>query len=123
MLGFIKSVVFSDDKAAASLKRAPRMLLCNMQTNIAPNVASLRNIGATQLVVSFLVSSYPNTLLRTKAKFEKHVREVLDMGIDPANSVYVHALKVFAGTTESTRESKKAVFRRVISGFKNSADS
>ena len=109
---FIKGVVFSEDKAVASLKIAPRMLQSDMQTNIAPNIASLRKFGATQPIVSFLVSCHPTLLLRAKANFEKHVREVLDMGFDPKTSAFVHALRMFVGTTELTQERKKAVFRR-----------
>ena len=109
---FIKSVVFSEDRAVASLKRAPRILMSNMQNSIAPNIASLRKFGVTQPVVSFLVSCYPNLLLQANANFEKHVREALGMGFDPKTSAFVHALRVFVGTTKLTQERKKVVFRR-----------
>ncbi|KAL6339649.1 hypothetical protein AAG906_034734 [Vitis piasezkii] len=105
---FIKSMVLSEDKVVTTLKRAPRMLMCDMQTSIAPNIASLRKFGVTQSTVLFLVTGYPNILLRTSAKFEKHVREVVDMGFDPKKSEFVHALRVFAGMSELSRERKMA---------------
>ncbi|KAJ9696407.1 hypothetical protein PVL29_008565 [Vitis rotundifolia] len=109
---FIKSVVLSEDKAVTTLKGAPRMLMCDMQTSIAPNIALLRKFGVSQSTLLFLVTGFPNLLLRTSAKFEKHVREVLDMGFDPKKSEFVHALRVFAGISKLSRERKMAVYRR-----------
>ena len=111
---FIKSMVLSEDKVVTTLKRAPRMLMCDMQTSIAPNIASLRKFGVTQSTVLFLVTDYPNILLRTSAKFEQHVREVVDMGFDPKKSEFVHALRVFAGMSELSREPKMAILGGLV---------
>ncbi|RVX20796.1 hypothetical protein CK203_002819 [Vitis vinifera] len=92
---FIKSMVLSEDKVVTTLKRAPRMLMCDMQTSIAPNIASLRKFGVTQSTVLFLVTDYPKYCCGQAPSLNNMSGKLLTWDSTRRNQKFVHALRVF----------------------------
>ncbi|GLT53761.1 hypothetical protein SLA2020_270110 [Shorea laevis] len=50
---FLKSVLLVNEKVLTALKRSPRALQYNVTTNMAPNIALLRQLGVPQSTISF----------------------------------------------------------------------
>ena len=95
-----------------SLKRAPRLVLDSVNKSLFPKITTLREIGVPESSIRFLLRNDPCVLQFKNEKFQKIVKKVVERGLDPMEVVFIHAVRVFAGMSESTWEQKMENFRR-----------
>ncbi|XP_057963733.1 transcription termination factor MTERF15, mitochondrial-like [Malania oleifera] len=109
---FLKSVVLlNDGNIIQALKRSQRLFLLDVQKNIAPNVAVMREVGMPQSVISLLVSCHTPTVLLNSDRFNKVVREVINMGFSVKETKFIHAMTVFSGNSQLSREHKMNILQ------------
>ncbi|XP_057965491.1 uncharacterized protein LOC131156056 [Malania oleifera] len=110
---FLKSeVLLTDEEVVQVLKRAQRIFQSDVQKCIAPNITVLRELGVPQSIVSRLAICSPGILLFSPNKFNKLVKEVIDMGFSANQRKFIRGMAMFFMMSESTRESKFGVYRR-----------
>jgi mTERF domain-containing protein len=90
---FLKSVVLVNEKVLTALKRSARAFQFNVATNMAPNVALLRRLGAPQSTISFLVSNYPSEVFAKHTRFVEAVQQVMEI-FNPLKTVFALAIQV-----------------------------
>ncbi|CAL5426046.1 unnamed protein product [Camellia sinensis] len=94
------------------LKSRPRVLLFNVEKVLAPNIATLREAGVPQSVISFMMYRSPSTLYQESLMFKEGVNKAIEMGFNPQRSTFAHAVQVLCDMHESTFEQKKEVYGR-----------
>ncbi|CAL5423651.1 unnamed protein product [Camellia sinensis] len=109
---FLKSVLFLNQNVIKMLKSRPRVLLFNVEEVLAPNIATLREAGVPQSVISFMMYRSPSTLYQESLMFKEGVNKAIEMGFNPQRSTFAHAVQVLCDMHESTFEQKKEVYGR-----------
>ncbi|KAK3019653.1 hypothetical protein RJ639_004036 [Escallonia herrerae] len=105
-------MLLSDQKAILVLKLLSCNFLHDVQSNLAPNVALLKQVGVPQLYISIAVLKYPHIMSTETHRFDDSVKEVLKMGFDPSKVCFVQALSVICGQSKLSWEHKKVVYKR-----------
>ncbi|KAF5732687.1 hypothetical protein HS088_TW17G00217 [Tripterygium wilfordii] len=108
---FLKSVLVNDKRVFSSLKRSPRLASSNVDKILAPNVSVMRNIGLPQSSISKLLSHSPNVFVQKPEKFDKVIRKVLSMGLNPLSTSFCDAIEIILQLSESTWEHKMKLYR------------
>lgn len=109
---FLKDLLVDDTKVVKALKNSFRVCLPDVQKHFATNIAVLRQHGVHESVVSFMVTFYSNVMGTKLDKFDKVVKEVIEMGFNPKHMLFSHAILVFVNKSKSTRECKMEVYKR-----------
>jgi mTERF domain-containing protein len=109
---FLKSVLVVNKKVITTLKRSRRSILNNITKTMVPNIELLREVGASQIAISFFVTKYPDFAFIKPSKLVKAVQEVKEMGFNPSRVVFMEALKVVLSLRKPMREYKFEIFRR-----------
>lgn len=110
---FLKDEFLLDDKQVGrSLKYSPRLLGTNLQKKIPPKIATLRELNVPASTLSFMVTYHPTVLLQSSQKFDKTVKEVVEMGVNPLKTTFSLALTMMSGLSKSTWEHKLKVYRK-----------
>jgi mTERF domain-containing protein len=76
------------------------------------NIALLREVGASQSTISFLVTNSPYVAFIKSSRFVKAVQEVKEMGFDPSKIAFAKAIVVVLTANKPTWEYKLEIFRR-----------
>ncbi|KAG5514302.1 hypothetical protein RHGRI_035642 [Rhododendron griersonianum] len=110
---YLKHVILLDDKQVGrSLKYSPRLFTTNLEKHIVPKIATLRELNVPASALSVLVTYTATVLLQNSKKFDKTVKEVVEMAPKPLNVTFVQLLKMMLGLSNSTWEHKMEVFRK-----------
>ena len=109
---FFKSIVVRDEKVVKTFKLARRGLSQDVQKNLAPNLAILREIGVPQSSICVLLSCLPSTAFLRHAKFDEIVKEVTNLGFNPKKSTFIHAIHVIASLRKVNWEHRFEVYQR-----------
>ncbi|XP_059439092.1 transcription termination factor MTERF2, chloroplastic-like [Corylus avellana] len=109
---FLKSVVLVNEKVLTALRRSARAFQFNVTTNMAPNVALLRQLGVPQSTISYLVSNYPSQAFTKHTRFAEVVQQVIDMGFNRLKMVFVVAIQVLLKMSKQRFESKLEFYMR-----------
>ncbi|XP_052178441.1 transcription termination factor MTERF8, chloroplastic-like [Diospyros lotus] len=109
---FLKSVLLLDENVVKMLKHGARILTHDVDKRIAPNIAALREAGAPQSIIFFILLYTPNAVHRDGQKFNESVNKALQMGFNPSKSTFANAVQVLCEMPESTWDHKMEVYRR-----------
>ncbi|KAG7967355.1 hypothetical protein I3843_08G096000 [Carya illinoinensis] len=111
-LDFLKSVLLEDEKVVLTVKRAPRVIPFDPRNSMIPNIELLRQLGAPQSAIAFLVTNFPSSVTIKHTRFAEAVHEVKEMGFNPSKIVFVVAIQAFTKITKSKLESKLELYKR-----------
>ncbi|PIN02568.1 Mitochondrial transcription termination factor, mTERF [Handroanthus impetiginosus] len=89
---FLKSVLLTDERVAAWMKRISWVHPGDIEKSIAPNVEVLREIKVPESFIKLLLTHYPETLIQKCDEFRESVSKVLEIGLNPLKSSFVVAL-------------------------------
>ncbi|KAG5514303.1 hypothetical protein RHGRI_035643 [Rhododendron griersonianum] len=110
---YLKHVILLDDmQVGKSLRYSPRLFSSNLENNIVPKIATLREVNVPASTLSFLVTYFPSVLLQNSKKFDKIVKEVVEMGVNPSKMMFFRVLSMMFGLSKSTWEHKMEVYRK-----------
>ncbi|XP_022153565.1 uncharacterized protein LOC111021035 [Momordica charantia] len=91
------SVLLSDAKVVAALKRTSWIFLEDHSKNLMPNIGVLRDEGVPQPCIALLLTHFPETLMQKTDKFVEVVAEIKRMGFNPNKSTFVLAMHAISG--------------------------
>ncbi|KAL5708811.1 hypothetical protein ACHQM5_019568 [Ranunculus cassubicifolius] len=106
---FLKSIVGTDEKVIALLKRNTNAL--DKTKTIASNVALLRAHGVPMYNIQKLLVSQPRVLMLKVSRLSEIVKEVKEMEFDPLRYLFLLAVHVLSSMSKSSLEDKFDVFR------------
>ncbi|KAK4405593.1 hypothetical protein Sango_0565800 [Sesamum angolense] len=103
---YIKSLFDSNGLNIVSMKKLARILCCDLQHHLLPNVEVLREAGVPDKKVIFLVGYQPRVFMVDEKRFRKTVEELKKMGFSPSVWRFVLALQVRRSMSKSMWEKK-----------------
>ncbi|XP_052204955.1 transcription termination factor MTERF15, mitochondrial-like [Diospyros lotus] len=109
---FLKSVLLLDGNVAKMLKRGPGILLYDVHKTIAPNIAALREAGAPQSIILFMLTRFPRAIHQDTQKFKESLNKAMQMGFHPSKSIFANAVQVLCEMRDSTWDHKMEVYGR-----------
>ena len=112
LYNFFKSILHLDKMVVHAFKRSPRVLLESVDKSLLPKITALRDIGMPESSLRFFLRQFPNVLQLKHEKFHEIVKEVMELGFDPLQVVFINAIQVFVGMSKSTWEQKMEIYRR-----------
>ena len=109
---FLKSLLVENDKVIKTFKRSQWSSLHNVTNTMVTNIALLREVGASQSTISFLVTNSPYVAFIKSSRFVNAVQEVKEMGFDPSKIAFAKAIVVVLTSNKPMWEYKLEIFRR-----------
>ncbi|KAG6787796.1 hypothetical protein POTOM_003841 [Populus tomentosa] len=103
---FLKSFLDNNEKLLAAIKRYPWYLTFNFNSALKPNTVFLIKEGVPHDRVAKLILMYPRALQMKPDRMVRVVNSVKNLGLEPKAPVFVHALRVMIGMSESTWKRK-----------------
>ncbi|XP_057970380.1 uncharacterized protein LOC131159465 [Malania oleifera] len=102
----LKRIVGSDDNVLKVIKACYFLIEFDLGTMMEPNIAVLRGCGVPESKVLKLIMIRPNTFVIKTHRFKEIVEEVLKLGFDPANYLFILAIRSLALMSKSLWEQK-----------------
>ncbi|KAL0389602.1 UNVERIFIED_CONTAM: hypothetical protein Scaly_0317300 [Sesamum calycinum] len=94
---FLKSVLGTDERVAAAMKRTSWIFCDDVNKSLSPNVKVLRELKVPESCIKLLLTHYPEALFEKADEFRASVSKVLEMGFSPLKSMFVLALHAISG--------------------------
>ncbi|GMH15357.1 hypothetical protein Nepgr_017198 [Nepenthes gracilis] len=111
LYSIIRSVLHTDAKVVATMKRAGWGLHRYVNRDLGPNVAYLKEAGVPRSKIALLLRGYPSDLLLKHAEFCKSVDKVIDLGFDASMTVFVVAVHALNKGYNFTRDRCSKIYR------------
>ncbi|KAA8540701.1 hypothetical protein F0562_024380 [Nyssa sinensis] len=122
---FIGRVVGTNENVLKTIKACYRILESNLEKVLEANITILMNHGVPKSKVLKLIMLQPKPLLLRSHRFSDVVNEVVKLGFDPTNLLFVLAVRSMAVMSKSLWERKLEVYcsfglseDEIISAFK-----
>ncbi|KAL0428682.1 UNVERIFIED_CONTAM: hypothetical protein Sradi_0494200 [Sesamum radiatum] len=109
---YINSLFKSDRVNFVSTTKLGRILCCDLQRHLLPNVEVLREAGVPDKKISFLMVHQPRIFMVDEKRFRKTVEEVQKMGFSTSGLRFVLALEVCRSMSKSMWEKKVAIYKK-----------
>ncbi|XP_010023743.2 uncharacterized protein LOC104414367 [Eucalyptus grandis] len=107
---YISNLLQSDEKAVAAIGRAPRLLYDDPQAELVPEITTLRSAGVPEENIRHLVLYHGQIFWCRSLQFDETMNRVKAMGFDPSKLIFVAALHVIMGMSESMWRRKIGVY-------------
>ncbi|KAI3469414.1 hypothetical protein Pfo_026077 [Paulownia fortunei] len=109
---YIKGLFDSNGTGLGSLKRLPHIFRCDFQSQLLPNVETLREAGVPYSKILILLQYQPRAFMVNTERFRKVVAEVKEMGFNPSEFKFVLAVHALRSMTKSTWDKKLGVYKK-----------
>ncbi|XP_057484014.1 transcription termination factor MTERF6, chloroplastic/mitochondrial-like [Actinidia eriantha] len=110
---YLKHVILLDDKQVIKILKTTSWIFgINLEKKIVPKIAALIELGVPAANLSLLVTLHPYVLLQSRNKFDRTVKEVLEMGVNPCKSTFICILQMMIRMSKSSWENKMEVYRK-----------
>ncbi|XP_047312768.1 uncharacterized protein LOC124916076 [Impatiens glandulifera] len=113
---FLKDILLLDDeKVKRVFATTPWMFREDPVKCMAPKIAILREKGVPLSKLSYLFTYHScrrSSLLQSHSQFEKAVKKVVELGVNPSKFVFVTALHAVSGLSDSTWNDKIKAFKK-----------
>ena len=108
------SSIIGNDKLTTAIRRNPRLLMSNLDTNFLPNVRTLQSYGIPSLRIAHFAATYPRVVLQVTSKqLEAIAESVRKMGFNPCSSMFLRGIGSMSGMSRSVWERKVGVYKSV----------
>ncbi|XP_076955355.1 transcription termination factor MTERF8, chloroplastic-like [Bidens hawaiensis] len=111
-VGFLKSVLQSDDKVIDAVKRFPLALTYNKRVYAEENIRILLDAGVPNSAIRAMLTWQPRTLFAPVDRFKKIVKDVTDMGFDPSKVRFLWAINAVKAMSKSTWDKKVEIYMK-----------
>uniref|UniRef100_A0A6N2K9C1 Uncharacterized protein n=1 Tax=Salix viminalis TaxID=40686 RepID=A0A6N2K9C1_SALVM len=109
----LKPFLESNEKILAALRRCPFLMSFSFNGTLRPNIDLLKKEGVPVDRVAKLLLSQPRSLQHSNDRIVYAVNYLKQLGIGPDKKMYIHALAVITGMSESAWGKKIDVFKSV----------
>ncbi|XP_021290500.1 transcription termination factor MTERF15, mitochondrial-like [Herrania umbratica] len=108
----LSSLLQSDDKAVKAIKRYPRLVTCNFDAHMLPNINILLDNGVPESHIRTMFFHHPRYFVMIPDRFKEIVKEVKEMGFDPLLMKFLRAVIMFRKMSKPTLERKFDVYKK-----------
>lgn len=109
---FLKSLLCDNEKdVAKSIRRDSNILVRVITGTVALNVEFLRQVGLPQSRISLMLLSFPYVAYQSHVKLKRSVEDVIKMGFDPLQVIFILAVHVKCGISKDTWERRMEIYR------------
>ncbi|KAK9912740.1 hypothetical protein M0R45_036586 [Rubus argutus] len=110
---FLRSCLLSEKNVVSLFKRCSRVFMEGHSKNVVPNIATLRESGASQSRISTLLTHFTSVMMLKNEKFVLVVCEVKQMGFKVDTTAFICALGVLSGkNSKSIMNRSRQVYMR-----------
>ncbi|KAI7755132.1 hypothetical protein M8C21_026002, partial [Ambrosia artemisiifolia] len=111
-VGYLRSVLGSDDRVINAIKRFPQVLTYDLQVYGAENIQLLLEIGVPELRIKSMLAQQPRTFFTSADRFRTVVGNVKKMGIDPSKARFLWAIHAFRAMSKETWDKKVELYKK-----------
>ncbi|CAK9318540.1 unnamed protein product [Citrullus colocynthis] len=109
---YIQTLLRTEEKTIAAIKRSVGLLTWDLQVSVRPNIEILKQIGVPDSNISTILLYQPRVFLINSIRFKKIVEEVKEMGFNPLRLKFVLAVFARRAMSKSTWDKKIEVYRK-----------
>ncbi|KAK1408492.1 hypothetical protein QVD17_40321 [Tagetes erecta] len=111
-IGYLRTVLGSDDKVIRAIKRFPLVLTYDLQLYAAENIRMLLEAGVPDSKVRVMLAQQPRTFFTSADRFRKVVMDVKEMGFEPSKYRFLLAIQAVRSMSKSTWDMKLEVYKK-----------
>ncbi|XXG41076.1 hypothetical protein AAC387_Pa01g1622 [Persea americana] len=108
---FLKTIVHTNENVSLSIKRSPRILHHNTQTDMNLNLSILKDHGVPESNIVKLITTHPRALVLIPERFRETVEIVKEVGFNPVTLNFILAVRVVAGLSKLNWERKIELYK------------
>ncbi|XP_058209231.1 uncharacterized protein LOC131322094 [Rhododendron vialii] len=109
---FVRNLIGSDERTLSAIKFSAGPLLVDLESCMAPNVDTLREVNVPDAKITFLLTSQPRTFATNCERFRQNVEEVKGMGFNPLTVNFVLAVLALNSMSKPVWEKKIEVYKK-----------
>lgn len=109
MFDFLRSFVSTNENLIRALKQSTRIIHCNTEKVLVPNINTLRNHGVPEPNISKLIVMQPKSITLRIDLFKEVADEISEMGFDPKSQSFVLAVRSMSMVSKRKWLKKKEV--------------
>ncbi|WRX20481.1 Transcription termination factor [Theobroma cacao] len=108
----LSNLLQSDDKAVKAIKRYPRLVTCNFDAYMLPNINILLDNGVPESNIRAMFLYHPRSFVMIPDRFIEIVKEVKEMGFEPLKMKFLRAVIMFRKMSKTILERKFDVYKK-----------
>ncbi|KAL1196775.1 Transcription termination factor MTERF15 [Cardamine amara subsp. amara] len=94
---FLKSVLETDEKIVAALRRTTWVFLEDHTKNLVPNIKYMSETGVPEKCIKLLLTHFPEAVMQKNHEFRAITEQAKEMGFNPKKSTFVLAIHALSG--------------------------
>ncbi|KAK9225530.1 hypothetical protein WN943_010572 [Citrus x changshan-huyou] len=106
---FLKGLVQTNVNLVRAVKQSSRIINCNIEKRLAPNVNTLRVHGVPEHLIAKLIMINPSSLIKRRDLFKTMMDVIKKIGIEPTNFMFILAVRSMSVLSKANWEKKKDV--------------
>ncbi|KDP40593.1 hypothetical protein JCGZ_24592 [Jatropha curcas] len=110
---FLRSVLDSDDKVVAAIRRSSWLLTSDLKGRMQPNIDLLVKVGVPAHSIEKIVILQPRVISQNHDRMVHAVHAVNNLGIQPTARRFVHAVRVMMSMSDFTWKKKFELLKNV----------
>eukprot|EP00257_Ricinus_communis_P019696 XP_015578758.1 transcription termination factor MTERF8, chloroplastic isoform X1 [Ricinus communis] len=122
---FLKSVLDSNDKIVAAIRRSSWLLTFDLKGTMQPNVEFLLKEGVPAYGIEKMILLQPRAIMQKHDRMVYAVNAVKNLGLEPKSRMFIHAVRVIISMSELTWKKKFEMMKsmgwneeEILSAFK-----
>lgn len=104
---FLRGFLETSEDLVYALKQSTRVIRCNAEEIMMPNIDTLLANGVSKSLVGRLIMLKPQSLMWRADLFSEMINEIKGMGFEPKTKKFVLAVRSMATVSKATWERKK----------------
>lgn len=110
-VGLIRSFLRSDQLIRIAIRRSPWLLQGNLDRSFLSNIRTLESYGVDNAHIAQLISTQPRYMMGKSDKLVKVLKSVKELGFDPTSFLFVKAVIVLSGLSNSSWDRKVGIYK------------
>ncbi|KAJ4729429.1 Transcription termination factor like [Melia azedarach] len=106
---FLRRFVQTNENLVYALKQSTRVIGCNIEKKVKPNINTLRAHGVPELHIAKLIMLQPSSLILSAAMFKNVVDVIKEMGFEPTSRLFLLAVRSMSVISKSAWLNKKNI--------------
>ncbi|KAK9272465.1 hypothetical protein L1049_002838 [Liquidambar formosana] len=107
---FLRGFVKTNENLICALKQSTRVVRCNIQKVMEPNILTLRAHGVPERNIARLIVLQPQSLMLRIDLFKEVASSIREMGFEPMSRSFILAIRSMSMISKTKWEKKKKLF-------------